>query len=94
MDTGDGNVHTLLPEILIDSGSTVHLGVLKDMKTKGVVSGKYAIVNNTERMFDKGQLKRFVNVYLNDEDIRFLDNLNSPVKDGDQVAIIPAVAGG
>lgn len=48
----------------------------------------------TERMFDKGQLKRFVNVYLNDEDIRFLDNLNSPVKDGDQVAIIPAVAGG
>ena len=45
-------MHTLLPEILIDSGSTVHLGVLKDMKTKGVVSGKYAIVNNTERMFD------------------------------------------
>jgi hypothetical protein len=53
LDTGDGNVHALIPEILIDSGSTVHLGVLKDMKTKGVVSGKYAIVNNTERMFDK-----------------------------------------
>jgi sulfur-carrier protein len=48
----------------------------------------------TERMFDKGQLKRFVNVYLNDEDIRFLDNLNTAVKDGDQLAIIPAVAGG
>src|SRR5438874_13841188 len=43
-----------------------------------------------ERMFDKGQLKRFVNVYLNDEDIRFLDNLNTAVKDGDQIAIIPA----
>ena len=48
----------------------------------------------TERMFDKGQLKRFVNVYLNDEDIRYLDNLNTAVKDGDQLAIIPAVAGG
>ena len=48
----------------------------------------------TERLFDKGQLKRFVNLYLNDEDIRFLDNLNTAVKDGDQLAIIPAVAGG
>ena len=48
----------------------------------------------SERLFDKGQLKRFVNVYLNDEDIRFLDNLNTAVKDGDQLAIIPAVAGG
>lgn len=48
----------------------------------------------TERLFDKGQVRRFVNVYLNDEDIRYLDNLNTPVKDGDEVAIIPAVAGG
>ena len=48
----------------------------------------------TERMFDRGQLKRFVNVYLNDEDIRFLNSLGTEVKDGDQVAIIPAVAGG
>jgi sulfur-carrier protein len=48
----------------------------------------------TERMFDKGQLKRFVNVYYNDEDIRFLDNLNTAVADGGQLAIIPAVAGG
>ena len=48
----------------------------------------------TERLFDKGQLKRFVNIYLNDEDIRFLDNLNTATKDGDNLAIIPAVAGG
>lgn len=47
-----------------------------------------------ERLFDKGQVRRFVNVYLNDEDIRYLDNLATVVKDGDEVSIIPAVAGG
>lgn len=41
-----------------------------------------------------GQLNRFVNIYLNDEDIRFLQNLETPVKEGDQVSIIPAIAGG
>jgi molybdopterin converting factor small subunit len=46
------------------------------------------------RIFDNGQVRRFVNVYLNDEDIRYLDNLATPVKDGDEVSIIPAVAGG
>ena len=48
----------------------------------------------TQRLFDNGQVRRFVNVYLNDEDIRYLDSLATPVKDGDQLAIIPAVAGG
>jgi MoaD family protein len=48
----------------------------------------------TGRLFDNGQLRRFVNVYLNDEDIRYLNNLATPVKDGDELAIIPAVAGG
>jgi MoaD family protein len=48
----------------------------------------------TQRLFDNGQVRRFVNVYLNDEDIRYLDNLNTAVKDGDELAIIPAVAGG
>ena len=46
------------------------------------------------RLFLNGQVRQFVNLYLNDEDIRYLDNLNTPVKDGDEVAIIPAVAGG
>jgi MoaD family protein len=48
----------------------------------------------TQRLFDGGQVRRFVNVYLNDEDIRYLENLQTPVKDGDTVSIIPAVAGG
>jgi molybdopterin synthase sulfur carrier subunit len=40
------------------------------------------------------QLNRFVNVYLNDEDIRFLKNLETPVKAGDEISIVPAIAGG
>ena len=48
-----------------------------------------------DRLLDeKGELRQFVNVYLNDEDVRYLDNLATPVKDGDELAIIPAVAGG
>ena len=46
------------------------------------------------RLFDNGQLRRFINLYLNEEDIRYLQNLDTPVKDGDDLAIIPAVAGG
>ena len=48
----------------------------------------------TERMLADGKLRRFVNLYVNDEDIRYLQNLETPVKDGDEVSIIPAVAGG
>ena len=40
------------------------------------------------------QLNRFVNVYKNDEDIRFLSNLETPLKDGDEISIVPAIAGG
>jgi MoaD family protein len=48
----------------------------------------------TQRIFENGQVRRFVNVYLNDEDIRYLNHLATAVKDGDEVSIIPAVAGG
>ncbi len=41
-----------------------------------------------------GQLHRFVNIYLNDEDIRFLDKLDTPLKEGDTLSILPALAGG
>ena len=43
---------------------------------------------------DAGALRRFVNVYINDDDVRFLDNLDTPILDGAQLSIIPAVAGG
>ncbi|MFF0743174.1 MoaD/ThiS family protein [Streptomyces sp. NPDC004111] len=47
-----------------------------------------------ERIVDKGELRRFVNVYLNDEDVRFLDGISTKLADGDSVTILPAVAGG
>lgn len=48
----------------------------------------------TERLFEKGQVRRFVNLYLNEEDIRYLDSMETATKDGDKLDIIPAVAGG
>ncbi|MCW2725479.1 MAG: thiamine S protein [Frankiales bacterium] len=43
---------------------------------------------------DEGVLHRFVNIYVNDEDVRFLGSLETPLKDGDSVTVLPAVAGG
>ena len=48
-----------------------------------------------ERLIDEGgTVRRFVNVYVNEEDIRFLDNQQTKLKDGDEISIIPAIAGG
>jgi len=48
-----------------------------------------------ERLVDEtGELRRFINIYVNQEDIRFLDNQATALKDGDEVAIVPAIAGG
>jgi MoaD family protein len=47
-----------------------------------------------QRLVDDAGLRRFVNVYLNDEDVRFIGGLEAPVKDGDTVTVLPAVAGG
>ena len=47
-----------------------------------------------ERISENGKIRRFVNIYLNDEDIRFLDAEATVVKDGDEVSIVPAIAGG
>ena len=49
----------------------------------------------TERLRDEqGELRRFINIYVNDEDIRFIQNLETPVNEGDRISIIPAIAGG
>jgi molybdopterin synthase sulfur carrier subunit len=61
------------------------------------------VVGNLERKFpglkerlcdEEGRVRRFINIYVNGDDIRFLSGLETPVKDGDEVAIVPAIAGG
>jgi MoaD family protein len=47
-----------------------------------------------DRLLDNGDLRRFVNIYVNDEDVRFLGGLEAELKDGDQIVVLPAVAGG
>ena len=65
-----------------------------------VLAGALAQLNERfpgikERLFtDEGQLHRFVNIYVNGEDVRFLKGLETPLKSGDEVSIVPAVAGG
>lgn len=49
----------------------------------------------SERLFDDaGELHKFVNIFVSDDDVRYMEGLDTPVKDGDTVSIIPAVAGG
>lgn len=47
-----------------------------------------------ERITENGKIRRFVNIYLNEEDIRFMDSEQTAAKDGDEVSIVPAIAGG
>jgi sulfur-carrier protein len=61
--------------------------LIDDLETRhGGVKG--ALVN------DEGTLHRFINVYVNDEDVRFLGGIETPLDDGDSVSVLPAVAGG
>ena len=73
-------------DIVETSGASVG-EVLNNLKIK-------AAGIETRLFKGENQLNRFVNVYLNDEDIRFLKNLETPVKEGDEISIIPAIAGG
>ena len=61
------------------------------------------VVDDLERQFpgikeklcdEEGRVRRFVNLYLNGDDIRFLDHLETALKDGDELSIVPAIAGG
>lgn len=72
-------------KLVTASGGSLH-AVVTDLDTTYPGIG--------ERLLDGSGLRRFVNVYLNDEDVRFLDGLDTPVADGDSITILPAVAGG
>lgn len=71
-------------------------------EVEGVSGSIISVVNELDRKFpgiaerisENGKIRRFVNIYLNDEDIRFLNAEQTEVKDGDEVSIVPAIAGG
>ena len=77
-----------------------HTGGEKSVEAKGATVAE--VIDNLEanhaglksRLVKEGALHRFVNVYVNDEDVRFLDGLGTTVKDGDVITIVPAIAGG
>lgn len=71
-------------EVEAEPGTIINLVQGLDKKFPGIA----------ERISEGGKIRRFVNIYLNDEDIRFLRNEETEVKDGDEVSIIPAIAGG
>jgi len=75
-----------------DGQAVVEVGAASVREALDSLSAKHPGI--TARLFDNGQVRRFVNIYLNDEDIRYLDNLQTAVKEGDELSIIPAVAGG
>ena len=72
----------------------------KSVEATGATLG--AVINDLEaqfpgiadRLVDAGSLRRFVNIYINDEDVRFLGGIDAEVADGDNVTVLPAVAGG
>jgi MoaD family protein len=88
-------------EVRLTSVLQKRAGGLKSVKAEG--SSVAEILDHLDSQYpgfkgavftDGGDLHRFVNIYLNDEDIRYLDQLSTKVADGDVVAILPALAGG
>lgn len=89
-----------MPVVRIPTPLRPHANGLDRIEAAGATVGE--ILNQVtaqhpalrERLFDGDELRRFVNVYVNNEDIRYLDDLATPVGASDEVNIIPAVAGG
>ncbi len=89
-----------MPIVRIPTPLRPHAGGLDRLEAAGSTVGE--ILNQLtdqhpalrERLFDGDELRRFVNVYVNNEDIRYLEDLETPVAPSDEVSIIPAVAGG
>lgn len=81
----------LRPAVGGSSELTTSPGTLRDVV--GELVGKYPPLAE-QLLGEEGQLHRFVNVYINDEDIRYLDGLDTKLSDGDVLSILPAVAGG
>ncbi len=74
---------------------------LEEVKAAGATVGE--LIQSLEAQYpglkericdDQGKVRRFVNIFANDEDIRFLKNLETPIKETDEISIVPAIAGG
>ena len=89
-----------MPVVRIPTPLRPHTGGLDSVEAVGATVGEVLgqvgarYPGLKERIFDGDDLRRFVNVYVNNEDIRYLDDLATPVAEKDEVSIIPAVAGG
>jgi sulfur-carrier protein len=87
-------------EVRIPTILRSYTGGAKSVQGSGSTLGELLVNLDAEhgglrdRLVDGEALRRFVNVYLNDEDVRFLGGLETPVSDGDTVTVLPAVAGG
>ena len=89
-----------MPKVRIPTPLRPHSGGHDTVEAVGATVGE--VLGNVgetypalrERIFDGGELRRFVNVYVNDEDVRFLGGLSTALSDGDSVTVLPAVAGG
>jgi molybdopterin converting factor small subunit len=89
-----------MPTVTIPTPLRPHTGGRDSLEAPGATVGE--VLENLakdhpalrDRIFDGAELRQYVNVYLNNEDIRYIDDLATPVGDRDQIDIIPAIAGG
>ena len=78
---------------LTNGDDTVEVAAANIGEVLGELEARYPGIK--ERLLDEqGEVRRFVNIYVNEEDIRFLENQKTALKDGDEISIIPAIAGG
>ncbi len=90
-----------MPSVLIPTPLRKLTNELEEVSAAGATIGE--LLDNLDRAFpglkdrvcdEAGNVRRFVNIYLNGEDIRFLEEKATPVKDTDEISIVPAIAGG
>ncbi len=89
-----------MPVVRIPTPLRVYSGGQDSVEAAGTTVGEVltalvtALPDLKERILDGDDVRRFVNIYVNNEDIRYLEDLATPVADRDEVSIIPAIAGG
>ena len=93
--TSSAKIEVRIPTILRPYTKGEKLVTAEASDLKGLITAldaKYAGLG--ERLLENNELRRFINIYINDEDVRFMGSLAATLKAGDSVTILPAVAGG